>query len=266
VLLAAHGSRAAGAANERVREIARALQQRADFADVAAGFHLGEPGFRAALERLRDRGATRIVVVPMMASAGYFATVVLPREIARAKVANLSMTPVLGTCPEIVLLARRRLESLLAGARWEPERASLAVVGHGTRRHPGSRKAAANLVAYLDRSFSFASAGAFYLDEEPTVERILDTGRGRTVVFPFLIGGGEHELVDLPRRLGLRVSASTDLPLRGISRHQEILVDSALGSDPGLVDVVITLVRNCRAGVEPRPDLPATLQCSPGRR
>jgi sirohydrochlorin ferrochelatase len=70
VLLIAHGSRHAPA-NDDLHQLARRLSDRGPYRVVEASFlELAEPGIVAGGDRCVDRGATRVLMVPYLLSAG----------------------------------------------------------------------------------------------------------------------------------------------------------------------------------------------------
>lgn len=70
IILFAHGSRVESA-NEAVRITARALAQAGGYPLVETAFlELAEPGLGAAVDRLAEQGAERVVVVPYFLTLG----------------------------------------------------------------------------------------------------------------------------------------------------------------------------------------------------
>jgi sirohydrochlorin cobaltochelatase len=237
VLLAAHGAR--GTDNEPVERLARDLRRRHVAGEVATAYHQGGPGFAAALAAL---AAPRVVVVPVFTSDGHYARVVLPAELRRSpgfRPGRVVITPPLGTHPDLPALVARRLRLEEADLLCQPG-AELAVVGHGTRRHPGSAAATRALAAALARLRVAPRVRAVFLDQDPAVETLgADPAPGPLVVFPFLLGGGDHLASDLPRRLGLAGHGP------GAAR---VALARPLGALPGLAALVAAL---CRAHLPP---------------
>ncbi|HEY9014699.1 MAG TPA: uroporphyrinogen-III C-methyltransferase, partial [Gemmatimonadales bacterium] len=109
---------------------------------------------------------------------------------------------------------------------------TLALVGHGTRRHPESRTTTLQLAETLKRRRVTGDVIAGFLDDEPGIESLLErASRSNLVVVPFLIGGSTHVEEDIPRRL----SASDP--------ERRVIVDRAVGAYPDLVELVIDLGR-----------------------
>jgi uroporphyrin-III C-methyltransferase len=242
LVIAAHGSRRDPAGNAMVRRLAESLRGRRLFDEVAVAFHHGEPGFGAVLDELT---ADETTVVPFFTSAGHFADVVLPEALARNiryPLVRHRVTPPVGTHPGIAPLVARRITERLREAQLDRESVALVLVGHGTRRHPASRTATEQLAETLRRRRVAARVEAAFLDDDPPLERVAAAVRSPSVlVIPFLIGGGPHATEDIPSRLGLPLDGPTtrDTLLHG----RRLLVDDAVGSYPGLDEIVLDLAR-----------------------
>jgi uroporphyrin-III C-methyltransferase len=242
LVIAAHGSRRDPAANAMVRRLAESLRGRRLFDEVAVAFHQGEPGFSAVLDEL---AADEAIVIPFFTSAGHYADVVLPEALARNvryPLVRHRVTPPVGTHPGIAPLVARRITERLREAQLDRESVALVLVGHGTRRHPGSRAATEQLAETLRRRRVAARVDAAFLDDDPPLERVAAALRDPSVlVIPFLIGGGTHTTDDIPSRLGL----PTDGPSRrdALLHGRRVLVDDPVGTYPGLDEIVLDLAR-----------------------
>lgn len=244
LVLAAHGSRHEPDVNDRVRVFAGIISARCWFDEVAVAFHQGEPGFSQVLDRL---SADEIVVVPLMTSEGYYSDVALPRELARnARYATIRVrrTGPVGTHPGMATLVARRFRKILLDHELHARETTLALVGHGTKRHARSRHATWALARELRQRNLCAQVVAAFLDDDPQVESILETANHPSlIVIPFLIGDGQHAAMDIPRRLGFSPGEDASLPLAGWIHHRTVVCDSAVGLDPGIVEVIAELAR-----------------------
>jgi uroporphyrin-III C-methyltransferase len=259
LVLAAHGSQRDPAANALVRRLAQAVRDRRLFDEVAVAFHQGEPGFDAVLDELE---ADAVTVVPVMTSAGHYADVVLPEALERNRrhaSLRLRLTPPVGSHPGIAPLVARRVSELLRMHALDRRETALVLAGHGTRRHPASRETTLALAATLRRRGVAAEIAAGFLDDEPSLSDALGGTRAAAVlVLPFLIGGGSHAGVDVPRHLGLEPA---ELPLVARSGDRRIVVDTPVGTLAGIVDVVVDLARRH----PPPAPRPARRRVGPGR-
>jgi uroporphyrin-III C-methyltransferase len=230
LVLAAHGSRRDPSANTKVRRLAEALRQRRLFDEVAVAFHQGEPGFDGVLDEL---ASDEVTVVPLMTSTGHYSEVVLPAALAKSRrypELRLRITPPVGTHTGVAPLVARRVTELLREHGLSRPQVSLVLVGHGTPRHPQSRTATLQLAETLGRRRVAAEVLAAFLDDDPPLAGVLQRANLPSVlVLPFFIGGS-HATDDLPRVLG-------EAPDR------RVIVDTPIGTLPGLIEIVVDLAR-----------------------
>jgi uroporphyrin-III C-methyltransferase len=248
LVLAAHGSRRDPAANALVRRLAQAVRVRRLFDEVAVAFHQGEPRFDSVLDELTGEEVT---VVPLLTSTGHYTDVVLPEALARNRRhagLRLRLTPPVGTHSGIAPLVARRVTALLRDVGIQRQSVSLAIVGHGTPRHPESRTAALSLADTLRRRRVAGEVLPAFIDDDPPLETLLERAAlPHVVVVPFLIGGGTHVAEDIPRLLGL---GDSRLAMRATRRS--LTVDQAIGSYPELVEIIIDLARRHTPPPAPR--------------
>jgi sirohydrochlorin cobaltochelatase len=199
LVLAAHGS-TEPAVNEGIARLARRAGRRLGFDEAIAAFHRGDPTFSRALDTLC---ASDVVVVPLLQSEGYYCQRVLPDELAknhRYGDVRLHQTRAVGVHSALDEVIERRVNELRAAHRLEDP--AVALVGHGTTRHRGSREAAEASAAELARRTGLFTR-AFFLDEDPRVDTIPELAPGRDlIILPLLIGAGRHATRDLALRSG----------------------------------------------------------------
>ncbi|HUR95124.1 MAG TPA: uroporphyrinogen-III C-methyltransferase [Gemmatimonadales bacterium] len=250
LVLAAHGSRRDPAANALVRRLAEALRGRRLFEEIAVAFHHGEPGFDAVLDEL---SADEVTVVPFLTSAGHYSEVVLPEALRRNHrftQVRLRQTPPVGTHAGVAPLVARRVTALLREQQASRDTVGLVLVGHGTRRHPQSRTATEQLAETLQRRRVAGQTVAAFIDDDPPLDEVVAGLRCSTVlVVPFLIGGGAHTLEDIPRLVGFPQGAALR---RGQVGGRLVLIDDAVGTYPGLEEIVVDLARKHTPPPAPR--------------
>jgi sirohydrochlorin cobaltochelatase len=253
LVVAAHGSSEPGV-NEGVRRLALRVGGRLRFDEAIAAFHRGEPRFESALDALRSDD---VVVVPLLQSEGYYCHRVLPAELARNRrfaSLRLRQTRAVGVHPGVGEGLARRVVAI--ASRYSLRDPAIAMVGHGTPRHRGSRQAAEATARDVERR-SGCAARAYFLDEEPAVESIAADAPGRDlIVMPLLIGAGRHASRDLARRLGLSGDvipssvadggSGVDAIERGAGRL--LVVDRPFGLDPAVEEIVCDLAGGSGAG------------------
>ena len=260
LVLAAHGSRRDPAANALVRRIAETLRGRRLYHEVAVAFHQGEPGFHNVLDELEG---DEVTVVPFLTSAGHYTRVVLPEALSRNRrfaEVRLRVTPPVGTHAGIGPLVARRVTQLMRERGLERGSVSLALVGHGTRQHPESRDTTLKLAETLRRRRVAGEVLAAFIDDDPPLDALLETAAlPHLIVVPFLIGGGSHVSEDIPRLLG----CGDSVPGLPTPDSRLLQVDQAIGTYPGLVDIIIDLAR--RHVPPPAPRFRPRLVCAPRR-
>jgi uroporphyrin-III C-methyltransferase len=241
LVLAAHGSRRDPAANALVRRLAQTVRERRLFQEVAVAFHQGEPAFDGVLDELQSDAVT---VVPLMTSAGHYTDVVLPEALARNRrfaEVRLRQTPPVGSHPGIASLVARRVSELLREHGLDRAETTLLLGGHGTRRHQASRATTLLLAETLQRRGVAGQVLAGFLDDDPALLEVLGRAHsGAIIVLPFLIGGGAHASEDIPRAIGLEPG---DVPLARRADQRLIVVDDAVGTLPGIVELIVDLAR-----------------------
>lgn len=227
LLIAAHGDGSDSESNQWAQDISRQAAQLGGFAESGVGFQKGEPGFDEALDWLSE---SEVVVVPLMASAGYYASVVLPRELARNATygeKRLRITEPIGILPEFRRLAESRTRDVLRERDWDVAKTTIVVVGHGTRRHKQSRLSTIALQDFLAARLRRAQVLAAFLDEDPGPEEALNQALNpQILVLPFLMGAGTHATKDLPRRFGAR-PVHIDQPLGTLPGIEHLILQSA---------------------------------------
>ncbi len=245
LILAAHGCRVDPSVNAMVSYYADRMATMDCFDDVTAAFHQGVPNFATVLDELT---AERITIVPLMTSEGYFSEVVLPRGLkrnTRYPEVTIRRTKPVGTHPGVADLVVNRVRHRLWENALDPSDTTLAVVGHGTGRHARSKDATCGLVDALRRRDVCGEVLSAFLDEEPRVETICRHATRRNIlVVAFMIGGGPHSTRDLPKRLGIVHGDRAPGPPAKSALGRFVSCDTAVGSDPGILEIVAQLARS----------------------
>lgn len=244
---------------------ADALRERGTFGQVRECFWKQEPGIASALRAVSQ---SRVFVVPLFISDGYFTEEIIPRELGfpgttaggyqrqmlRGTQRILYTGPV-GTHPrmtEVILARAREVVGPLGPATAE---ISLFVAGHGTGNNENSRKAIERQVERISALRLYRDVHAIFMEEDP---RIADCHRlaqaENLVVTPFFISDGLHSYEDIPVMLGESESVVQGRFRRGeptwinpTERHgRKVWYARSVGTDPGLADVILERVRERR--------------------
>ena len=200
VILAAHGAGDGSEANRRLLGLAQALRARRPGVHFGCAFWKGTPSFEDAARSLRGQGP---MVVPIMASGGYYARRRLPEEWAKGDPwRSFVIAPPIGTLPAFPrVLAIKVAQAVMDMARRGLNPAVL-LVGHGTTRVRSSGDAARWIRDELALAFPQTEILAAFLDESPHLQDVAASLADRPVVaVPLLLGGGPHVDVDLARAL-----------------------------------------------------------------
>jgi sirohydrochlorin cobaltochelatase len=228
LLLCAHGRGGATEDNHVPEALARALRDRDRFARVEACYLRGSP--RLA-DVLADIAEARIFLVPLLMADGHTSRVVLPEALAEAgaAAARVTVTPPLGTAPAIADLVAGDALTLCRARGWTPGETTVVVAGHGTKRHAGSARSAADAARRVAASGGFRRAVAAFLEQDPFVETVLrEIAPAPCIVAGFFLDHGGHSTDDIPRLIA--------------AAHPDAAYEGALGARPGLAGIVLDLV------------------------
>ncbi|WP_274916355.1 sirohydrochlorin chelatase [Streptomyces sp. WZ-12] len=279
LLIAGHGTRHEGAA-DALRALVRRLAERHPELPVAGGF-FGAPAsplpLSGAVDELAARGATRLVVVPLlMAPTGAMAEG-LPAAVARAAAAHPGLRyacgPELGPDPRLLAALERRLDEALGdGARRPQDRSGTTVllVGRGAA-DPYANAEVARAARLLWEGRGFAGVeSAFVTLAAPDVPAGLERcrvlaasgpgggGPARTVVLPYFFFAG-----DLLERLRMQTEGWA-----AAHPGAEVVSAEPIGAAPELAEVVLARYRATaadeaafedRAAQDVRPSAGATV-------
>lgn len=242
LVVAAHGSGVEGIPTAQASRLLSDLGKRTSFDELTMAYHHGSPRFCEVLDTLE---AKDVVVVPFMTSNGYFCNEVLPRELAgnrRFAETCVRQTAPLGTDSRVPAVIGKRVRRLLDRFAVSPRDATLAVVGHGTVRHTGSRRSTIELakgLADLDKSLEVL---ACFLDDAPAVDDLIEMAtRPNLLVVPFLTADGPHAVRDVPARIGMEVDPLDERPFRGTVAGRTVIYDQSVGTYSETVEILATL-------------------------
>lgn len=255
LLLAGHGSTHDPLAGAPVRDHAARIRELGLFNDVRAAFWKEAPFLSGALAAI---ACDDVHVVPMFLAEGWYTRRVVPRELGIDRALTMRdgqrihyHRPI-GAHPRIPRLVHALACRTLAEAGVEAQDATLAIIGHGTRRISGSGETVERVTAAL-RQRGFADVAFGFLDQDPRLEHALEWPATRhTVVVPFLLAEGWHTRVTIPERLDL---------LRAATGGRVVFhVTPPVGTHP-LVPRIILDLAGVRAAGAARPDgaLPFTV-------
>lgn len=271
LILAAHGARDCPQVGDIIRQWARTIAGRTDFAAVATAFNQDKPHFREVIDQLLERHSdiNRAVVVPIMTSRGYFADEFLPRSLSENKRANdidIRITRPLGTHPLVEQIVTHRVEHLANVFDFDLPTTTIIVVGHGTKRNNTSSRSTEQITRRISQHYPRSQVRAAFLDQDPMQEDVVKSApSGDILVIPFLISPGPHAQIDIPNRI--RAASASDrstirtatvrersegdeanTPRVFTQNNRRILIDRPTGLDPRMIDCIIDLAKPTRIG------------------
>ena len=200
VILAAHGAGDGSEANRRLLELADALRERRPRVHFGCAFWKGTPSFEDAARSLRGQGP---VVVPIMASGGYYARRRLPEEWAKGDPSgSFVITRPIGIQKAFPHVLATKVGEAVTDMTRRGLSPVVLLVGHGTTRVRSSGDAARWVRDELALAFPQTEILTAFLDESPRLADVARSlGDAPVVAAPLLMGGGPHVDVDLARAL-----------------------------------------------------------------
>ena len=200
VMICGHGSRDDGAIQE-FNKLAGHLSARLPEFDVESGFlEFATPVIRTGLDKLKDRGAKRIVCVPGMLFAAGHVKNDLPSEVNNFGAENPDIEMIfgaeLGIDIRLLEAAKERIEAAEKDAPGDVDRADtlLMVVGRGTN-DPDANSNVSKVARMLWEGMGFGWAEVSYSGvASPLVDAGLKNavklGYRRIIVFPYFLFTG----------------------------------------------------------------------------
>jgi sirohydrochlorin cobaltochelatase len=262
LLIVAHGSTVNPDSSAPTLEHAAEIRRRKIFAKVECAFWKEEPSLRDALFLFDPESIREVYVVPNFISEGYFTQTVVPRELElNGRITKRSngqlwryCEPV-GNHPLMTELLLKRARDVAPDA--VPGETSLLIVAHGTDLNENSAVAAKRETEKIRALGKYAAVLNVYMEEPPLVSdwrKLTETPN--VVVVPFFISEGLHSYEDIPRLLGMVVTAVVDRRQPGsappatahgdIFRHNPYKMDDrdlfyapSIGTDPGFADIIM---------------------------
>jgi len=233
LVLVGHGSARNPGTRKPVCASVNAIRRLGIFDEVRCGLWKEEPHVSITLDKVT---AEEVVVVPFFIADGYYSRVMIPGQmklsgaLTERNGQRIRYTRAVGSHPLFAeLLMRHAID-----AGWQTGD-TLVVLGHGTERNPESGTNVFLQSERLRRAHSGEDIRTCFIDQAPFVQRIWEcSDRRRIVVVPLFIADGWHVTETIPEDLGL-------VDNRATRDGRELILTSAVGTDPGLVDVILAL-------------------------
>jgi sirohydrochlorin cobaltochelatase len=218
---------------------------------------------------MRGVAASRVFIVPLFISDGYFTEEVIPRELGfcskdqkgfdrvqRRGGQTLIYCGPVGTHDSLtgVLLARARdvVTRHPFPRAPKPAEAALFIAGHGTGNNENSRVAIERQVDLIRSRGLYAECHAVFMEEEPRIGECYRLAASKhLVIVPFFISDGLHSQEDIPVMLGepervVRERLRSRVPTwRNPTERQgkRVWYADSIGSEPHLAEVILERVK-----------------------
>ncbi len=257
LLIAGHGSSRIPDSGRATLDLAAAIANRRWFRDVRTGFCKGAPALSDALDGVDTEN---IYVVPNLACRGHIFDAVLSPALGsigpvteifnNGRRRRLFLCEPVGMNPALPGIVAGRIRETLKTSGVRKTDAVVMIVAHGSSRGAESYLQT-RTVAEAVSAIAGIRTRAVFLEQTPRLEDWRALARGRFVlILPFMVATGVHGAIDIPRLVGIDLS---DAELSAISRQgyagpfdigdKSILYCRAVGSEPGLADVIVDQVR-----------------------
>lgn len=244
-----------------VRQHAAELRRRRIFPEVREAFWKQEPQIKTVLAEISAR---RVFIAPLFISEGYFAGQVIPRELGfdegrkflTVNGSKMYFCAPVGSHESMTKVILSRVGEILKSFPFprppKMRETTLFIAGHGTGKNDESRKPVDRQVDLVRQLGLYADVQAIYLEESPRIPDCYALARTRNlVVVPFFISDGLHTREDIPVLLGetkknvaQRLAAGQPVWRNPTERSGKLVwYTAAVGTDPGIADVVLERVR-----------------------
>ena len=237
-LVIGHGSLHAGSGAAMIRVAAR-LHDLHNLPLTGAGFlNFSEPSFEYALQRLINKGAQQIVVVPYFLVPGYFVRVSLAEKVAAAQKAynQLQLAEPMGDHQAMADLVVERAQAAAPATPLCDQ--ALLIMVHGSP-HPESNAPIYHVAERIRQAHAYALVRVCFMDHNaPSIrEAIAEAAQlpiNHVIAVPYFLQAGGHVREDLPAAIE---QARNDHP------QLAIMLGHYLGYHPLIAHVLADRIR-----------------------
>jgi len=230
LVLVGHGSSKNPNTRKPLERMVSEIKKRKLYEEVACGFLKEDSRICQVLTPLNSE---QITVVPFFISDGYYTRNVIPTCLKKNETTvenRVRYTSAVGSHPLFADLIVKHAES----SGWQRGDA-LVVLGHGTPKNPASGVNVYLQSERIRRKYPKEELLTAFIDEAPFITDAWTLCKARRIyIVPLFIGDGWHVTETIPEDLGLKKT-------RAEKQGRMMKMTSAVGTDPGLVDVVLKL-------------------------
>ncbi|MDE2749763.1 MAG: DR2241 family protein [Chloroflexota bacterium] len=242
LILAGHGSHVSANTAGVVWAYVDRLRSWGAADEITACFWKEAPAFSQVLDTVL---ADDVVIVPVFTARGYFTSEVIPIELGLDGNASehngkrIQLTRPIGEHPRLRSIVDNRLRETIEEYELPPADTAVAIIGHGTRRHRGSRDTAREQALRIRRLNWFREVVDVYLDDEPAIPSVYrDTRAANIIALPYFLADGSHVRQDLPRALGI-----SDLDAANCVNGRRVFYCEPVGSHESICQAILDLAR-----------------------
>jgi len=271
LVIVGHGSTINAESSAPTYQHADELRRRGEFAQVLEAFWKLEPGLAAVL---RGAFTSRVFVVPLFISAGYFTEEVIPRElgfafnsgryerIQRRGEQTIYYCQPVGTHDSMTKVLLERAAAVVARQPFPrpPARSQMAlfIAGHGTGNNENSRKTIERQAELIRAMNIYAEVHPVFMEEEPRVSDCYRMAAAKNLVMvPFFISDGLHSYEDIPVMLGEARGAVQERLKNGQPtwcnpterQGKRLWYAASIGSEPLMADVIMEQVQQAQQSI-----------------
>lgn len=195
----AHGDCGGERSNGLALRVAERARRSKRFTEVHVGFMKGEPPLETAFSAI---GNTRVRVLPLFLSDGYYVETAIPRRLGLHHNRDAEGRQVIFSRP---LGLDPRLPGVLAQAAvdcaWQhgmaPAGLDILLVAHGSKTSDKSAIATRQVAAEIAKKKLFAAVNTAFLEQAPFFAEVLPACAGPTLVIGLFAGEGQHAVEDV---------------------------------------------------------------------
>lgn len=235
LVLVGHGSARNPNTRKPLCANVKAIKRRGVYDEVRCGLLKQDPHVSVALDRIDSEDVT---VVPFFIADGYYTREVIPElmnlsgALTEMPGRTIRYTPSVGSHPLFADLIVRHARD----AGWRSGDA-LVVLGHGTPRNPDSGVNVYLQSERVRRRCPHEEIHTQFIDEAPFVTDAWELCQAkRIVIVPLFVADGWHVTETIPEDLGLEDG-------RAARQDREMIMTSAVGTDPGLTEVILAMAK-----------------------
>lgn len=239
LVLVGHGSARNPGTRLPVCANVQAIRRTGAYDEVRCGLLKEEPHVSITLEKV---DSPHITVVPFFVSDGYYSQKLIPEQmglqlgLTASPDRKVVYTRAVGSHPLFADLLYRHA----VAAGWTPGDC-LVVLGHGTERNPESGTNVFLQAERLRRRLRGQEIRTLFIDQAPFVQQVWKhTEAQRMVIVPLFMADGWHVTETIPEDLGLVAG-------RAEKGGRSLCMTSAVGTDPGITDVILGMAREAEA-------------------